>query len=207
MDIAVVGGGPAGLFFARRVKLLQPGWRVRLFEQNAHDATYGFGVGLLGQSLEFIGRTDPPVLEDIVAAAHAGSGMGFVHNGETVLVNAGSGSEAVTIGRITLLNILQRRCEEVGVELYFESRVEDIESLRQAVDVLVGADGVNSPVRTCYRGKVRIHRRAAAEPVRLVRHRAPVRPGADDLRAGGVRAGDRAHPPVSRRPFGRRHRV
>ena len=153
MDVAVVGGGPAGLFFARRVKLLHPNWRVQLFEQNACDATYGFGVGLLGQSLKFIGRTDPPVLEDIVGAAHSSSGLGFVHNGETVLVNAGSGSEAVTIGRITLLNILQRRCEEVGVELRFESRVEDIESLRQAVDVLVGADGVNSAVRTRYREK------------------------------------------------------
>lgn len=153
MDIAVVGGGPAGLFFARRVKLMHPDWRVRVFEQNARDATYGFGVGFLGRSLEFIGRTDPSVLEDIAGVAHAGSAMGFVHKGETVLVNAGSGSESVTIGRITLLNLLQRRCEEVGVELRFESRVGDVESLRQSVDVLVGADGVNSTVRTRYREK------------------------------------------------------
>ncbi len=153
MEIAVVGGGPAGLFFARRVKQLQPDWRVRLFEQNARDATYGFGVGFLGQSLKFIRLTDPPVLEDIVSAGHANSTAGFVHRGETVLVDAGSDSEAVAIERIALLNILQRRCEEVGVELHFESRVEDIESMRQAVDVLVGADGVNSRVRTRYQEK------------------------------------------------------
>ncbi len=150
MKIAVVGGGPAGLFFARSVKRIHPGWRVQLFEQNPRDATYGFGVGLLGRSLEFIGRTDPPVLEDIVAAAHASSAMGFVHNGETVVVNTGAQGESVAIARIALLRILQRRCEEVGVELHFETAVDDIEARRREVDVLVGADGVNSRVRAQY---------------------------------------------------------
>ena len=153
MRIAVIGGGPAGLFFARRVKQFYPDWQVEVFEQNARDATYGFGVGLLGKSLEFVRRTDPPVLDDIVEAAFASSAMGFVHNGETVVVESGFDGESVAIERIALLNILQSRCEEVGVELHFETAVEDIETLRQAADVLVGADGVNSRTRTHYQDR------------------------------------------------------
>lgn len=150
MHIAIVGGGPAGLFFARKVKQAHPEWRISVFEQNAHDATYGFGVGLLGQSLKFVDRTDPELLTAIRSAANASSAMGFVHNGETVVVEAGFDGESVAIERIRLLNILQNLCKSVGVELHFETCIEDIEAKRREVDVLVGADGVNSRVRTQY---------------------------------------------------------
>ena len=153
MHIVIVGGGPAGLFFARRVKQLRPDWQVELYEQNARDATYGFGVGLLGRSLEFIGRTDPLVLEDLLVAGVGGSSMGFVHKGETVVVNTGPAGQSAAIERIALLHILQSRAEEVGVELHFNTAIEDIEAMRRTVGVLVGADGVNSRVRAHYQEK------------------------------------------------------
>jgi len=150
MHIAVIGGGPAGLFFARKVKQFKPDWRIQVYEQNARDATYGFGVGLLGQSLKFINSADPELLTAIRAVAQSTSAMGFVHNGETAVVNIGPDGESVAIERIRLLQILQRLCENVGVELQFDTCIEDTESIRREVDVLVGADGVNSGVRACY---------------------------------------------------------
>ncbi|MEM1111564.1 MAG: FAD-dependent monooxygenase [Pseudomonadota bacterium] len=150
MHVGVIGGGPAGLLFARKIKQAYPAWRVEVFEQNARDATYGFGVGLLGQSLKFIERSDPELLAAIHEVAHSASAMGFVHRGETVVVEAGLDGESVAIERIALLNILQSLCEAVGVDLRFQSRVDDIDRLREEVDVLVAADGVNSRVRERY---------------------------------------------------------
>lgn len=150
LNIAVVGGGPAGLLFARRVKQLSPSCAVRVYEQNARDATYGFGIGLLGKSLKFIERTDSVLLDAVRRASHISSAIGFVHRGETVVVNTASDGESVAVERITLLNIMQELCEDVGVELRFDTCVDDIEGLRKEVDVLVGADGVNSRVRSNY---------------------------------------------------------
>jgi len=153
LKIAIIGGGPAGLFFARRIKLLKPDWRVQVFEKNSRDATYGFGVGLLGQSLSFIERTDPELLSAIREAAYKSTAMGFVHRGEAVVVETGSEGESVAIERIRLLNILQDLAEAVGVEILFKTLIEDIDSKRSEVDLLVGADGVNSRVRERYAGK------------------------------------------------------
>lgn len=150
MHIAIIGAGPAGLFFARRLKQAQPDWQVEVFEQNARDATYGFGIGLLGQSLKFLGRTDPAVLDDIHAAGVSNTAMGFVHQGETVVVNTGPAGESAAIERIRLLAILQSRAEEVGARLHFGTHIDDIEAMRTSVDALVGADGINSLVRSRY---------------------------------------------------------
>ena len=169
MHIAIIGGGPAGLFFARRVKQLRPDWQVELYEQNARDATYGFGVGLLGRSLEFIGRTDPLVLEDLLVAGVGGSSMGFVHKGETVVVNTGPAGQSAAIERIALLHILQSRAEEVGVELHFNTAIEDIEAMRsqpellRTVGVLVGADGFVQSIAASARTT---KRNSAQRPIR-----------------------------------------
>ena len=156
--------GHPGCSLPDRLKRFRPDWQIEVFEQNAPDATYGFGVGLLGQSLKFLNEADPELLGAIRDASHAASAMGFVHNGETVVVDAGFDGESVAIERITLLNILQRMAGQVGVDLNFKTRIEDIESLRRDYDVVVGADGVNSRIRDTYASEFR----ASVEPQRNV---------------------------------------
>ena len=150
MKFTVVGGGPSGLFFSKLIKRSHPDWKVTVHEQNPSDVTYGFGIGLLGSSLEFIRIYDAELLDEIMQSGRRGSKMAIVHKGKTVAIDAGDDSENIAIGRMTLLSILQRHCQELGIEILFESRIEDVEKLRENCDVLVGADGVNSIVRNTY---------------------------------------------------------
>ena len=144
MKIAVVGGGPGGLYFARLVKRHRPANEVVVIEQNPRGATYGFGVTLGGPARERMKRIDPEVQEKLSAVMVFNDRQNIHLNGDDVLVQYASAGGA--IARLELLNILQAACEDVGVELRHDRRVATVHDL-DGFDLIVGADGVNSVVR------------------------------------------------------------
>jgi 2-polyprenyl-6-methoxyphenol hydroxylase-like FAD-dependent oxidoreductase len=146
MRVAVVGGGPAGLYFSALWKRRHAQDEVRLIEQNAADATWGFGVVFSDQALEFLRDDDPDTVEAIAPHMQAWRDMTIVHRGERVVID-GVGFSA--IGRLQLLQLLQQRARQAGVVLQFDTALRSIEELGTC-DLIVGADGVNSLVRRTF---------------------------------------------------------
>lgn len=147
MRIVIVGGGPAGLYFALLMKLADRRHEVTLLERNPRGATFGWGVVFSEQTLSYLAEPDPPTFEVLDALLARWDNVDIVHRGAKVTIR---GNRFSGIARLALLEVLQRRCEEVGVDLRFEQPVEDVDAL-PAADLLVGADGVRSVVRERHR--------------------------------------------------------
>jgi anthraniloyl-CoA monooxygenase len=147
MKINVIGAGPAGLYFALLMKKSGAAREVTVYERNASDSTFGWGVVFSDKTLSYLRDSDGPSHDEITRAFATWDNVDVVHRGERVSVR---GNKFSGIARLKLLNILQARCEELGVRLRFREEVGDVESLRDC-DLLVGADGVNSAVRGHYR--------------------------------------------------------
>lgn len=143
MQIAVVGGGPAGLLFAKLAKRAEPAHRIDVFEQNPPDATYGFGVVLADVALDILAAVDPGLKAAIGAIAEFQDRITIVHKGEAIALK---GNGFMGISRVRLLQAMQRNALDAGVAIHFERRVSDPAALGD-YDLIVGADGVNSAVR------------------------------------------------------------
>jgi 2-polyprenyl-6-methoxyphenol hydroxylase-like FAD-dependent oxidoreductase len=148
MRIAVLGGGPAGLYFAYLWKAHHPASEIVLYEQNPADATFGFGVVFSDRALDFLRGDDPETADRVAARLETWSDITLVHRGERVAVD-GVGFSA--IARLDLLLLLQERARSVGVELRYDKPVRSLEDLG-TVDLVVAADGVNSLVRRSFEG-------------------------------------------------------
>ena len=142
--IAVVGGGPAGLLFAKLAKQAEPAHEVDVFEQNSADATYGFGVVLADVALDILDGVDPGLRERIAAHAEFQDYITLVHKGEAIKLR---GNRFLGIARVKLLQLMQENAAGAGARLHFEAPVKDFAVL-EGYDVVVGADGVNSALRT-----------------------------------------------------------
>ncbi|WP_448628617.1 bifunctional salicylyl-CoA 5-hydroxylase/oxidoreductase [Geodermatophilus sp. URMC 64] len=145
MRIAVIGGGPGGLYFAALTKALRPGTEVDVWERNAPDDTFGFGVVLSDETLGGIEHADPVVFARM-AERFARWDDVDVHFRGTVTTIGGQGFAAMS--RKVLLQLLQERCAELGVRVTFRAEAPDVDSLARTYDLVVAADGVNSAVRT-----------------------------------------------------------
>jgi anthraniloyl-CoA monooxygenase len=139
MRIAIVGGGPAGLELSILLKRIDSAHEVRVFERNAPDDTFGFGVVFSDETLEAIEAADPPTFAEIAQRFARWSEIDVHYRGE-VVTSGGHGFSA--LGRRDLLNILQRRAAGLGVDLRFRTEVDQVEA-----DLVVAADGVNSTLR------------------------------------------------------------
>ncbi|MEU8632618.1 FAD-dependent monooxygenase [Amycolatopsis sp. NPDC048633] len=138
--IAVVGGGPGGLYVARLIKRAKPEWRVTVYEHNAAADTFGFGVGLTETTLRALAAADPESAETIQAAGHRGGRMDMLV-GDAFRM-AGSGAD-IAIGRATLLGLLRAHAEDAGVRIVMRhAELTDVDA-----DVVVAADGVRSRIR------------------------------------------------------------
>ena len=137
MKVAVVGAGPAGLFFA----LLMKRHPVVVFEQNPRDATFGFGVVFSRGALEFLARDEPAMHAKLSAAMEHWPVQRIVHRDTAVDID-GNGFSG--IARLRLLQILQQECEAAGVELVFNRSVS---SPPEGFDLVVAADGLHSAIR------------------------------------------------------------
>jgi 2-polyprenyl-6-methoxyphenol hydroxylase-like FAD-dependent oxidoreductase len=143
VKFTVIGGGPSGLYFALLAKKRLPHVEIEVLEQNPRGATYGFGIVLADSGLNRFQEADPESHEQLVAASFVSRHRVVKHRGQSVFVD-GSGYGGA-IARLRMLNILQDRCEQVGVQVQYDHRVESPGSL--TADLIVGADGVNSTVR------------------------------------------------------------
>ncbi len=147
MRIAVVGGGPGGLYFAALTKQLDPSHEVTVWERNADDDTFGFGVVFSDETLGGIEHADPVI--------HAAMSREFarwddidIHYRGRVITSGGHGFAAMS--RKRLLQILHQRCRELGVGLRFTTEAPSARDLAATHDLVVGADGVNSATRALY---------------------------------------------------------
>ncbi|KQW64904.1 FAD-dependent monooxygenase [Variovorax sp. Root411] len=151
MKISIVGAGPSGLYLSILIKHRCPHWDIKIVEQNAADSTFGFGVVLAEAGLSRLRAADAPthdaLVEKMIFTTHQ-----IITTRETPISirrpNAGGGA----IARIDLLQILQKEATDAGVQIEFGVRVQDMADLDAAglsdADVIVGADGINSSLRT-----------------------------------------------------------
>jgi anthraniloyl-CoA monooxygenase len=147
MKINVIGGGPAGLYFAILMKKARPSHQIKIYERNGPDGTFGWGVVFSGKTLANLRAADEESHAEITKQFAAWDNVDVVHRDTKVSIHGNSFSG---IARLQLLKILQRRAEQLGVEIEFRSEVKDVDTLRNDSDLLLAADGVNSTVRLRY---------------------------------------------------------
>ena len=144
MKIACIGAGPAGLYFAISMKLRDPAHEVEVFERNAPGVTFGWGVVFSDQTVENLTANDPASAR-IIADEFAHWDDIDVHiHGETV---TSSGHGFIGIGRKRLLEILQNRARELGVELHFNQECDPADPKWRRYDLVIASDGANSRFR------------------------------------------------------------
>ena len=144
MRIAVIGGGPAGLYFSSLIKQLNADADITVWERNAPDDTFGFGVVFSDQTLSGIKASDRSVFNDMGGSFAYWDDVDVDLNGTTIAVG-GNGFAAMS--RKELLNVLQRRALAHGVPVHFQTEAPPVEELMQEFDLVIACDGINSPIR------------------------------------------------------------
>src|SRR5438034_1375243 len=143
MKIVVLGGGPAGLYFAIQMKKADASHDVTVIERNPLDATFGFGVVFSDATQDNLADADRETYEEMARRFHHWDDIDVHFNG-TVVTSTGHGFSGLS--RRALLAILSRRAEAVGVCLEVGTEVADVRAFLEA-DLVVAADGFNSIVR------------------------------------------------------------
>ena len=146
MRIVCIGGGPAGLYFALLMKKLDPSHHITVVERNRPYDTFGWGVVFSDATMEGMRVWDPETADAIEVAFNHWDDIELHFKGHVI---RSGGHGFVGIGRKKLLNILQARCEALGVELCFETEVDSDADFPDA-DLIIASDGVNSRIRQKY---------------------------------------------------------
>ncbi|MBX9462491.1 MAG: bifunctional salicylyl-CoA 5-hydroxylase/oxidoreductase [Aquamicrobium sp.] len=144
MKVAVLGGGPAGLYFAISMKLRDAAHDVTVFERNRADDTFGWGVVLSDETLDNLAANDPKSAAAIREHFAYWDDIAVIHKGVRTL---STGHGFCGIGRMRLLLLLQERARELGVDLRFQTEVGDRAQLMAEYDLVIAADGLNSKTR------------------------------------------------------------
>ena len=145
MKVAVLGGGPAGLYFAISMKLRDASHDVTVIERNRADDTFGWGVVLSDETLDNLASNDEVSAAWIREHFAYWDDIAVWHKGVRT-VSTGHGF--CGIGRKTLLLLLQKRARELGVNLAFETEAKEPQAYMATHDLVVAADGLNSKART-----------------------------------------------------------
>lgn len=145
MRIACIGGGPAGLYFGLLMKRRHPDYEITVIERNRPYDTFGWGVVFSDQTLGNLRAADPESADEILDAFNHWDDIEIHFGGRSI---RSSGHGFCGIGRKRLLNILQARCEALGVKLVFESQCTD-DDVGDA-DLIIASDGLNSATRQKY---------------------------------------------------------
>ena len=157
MRIAVIGGGPGGLYFAALTQQLrlasqQQPHEITVWERNAADDTFGFGVVFSDETLGGIEHADPWVFSRMRQEFARWDDIDVHYRGQ-VITSGGHGFAAMS--RRRLLQLLQERCRALGVSLHFSTLAPDVAELSESHDLVIAADGLNSAVRARYADRFR----------------------------------------------------
>jgi anthraniloyl-CoA monooxygenase len=151
VKVAVIGGGPAGLYFALLLRKARPDASVTVFERNRPDDTFGWGVVFSDQTMEAFRAADRESFDEMTARFAHWDDID-VHFRDRVITSSGHGFAG--IARKTLLGILQSRCGHLGVDVRYRTEIGDDADLAAHgagdADVVVAADGINSVIRARY---------------------------------------------------------
>lgn len=147
MRIAVVGGGPGGLYFSALTKQLDPSHEITVWERNRADDTFGFGVVFSDETLGGIEHADREIFAKMEREFARWDDIDVHYRGE-VLTSGGHGFAAMS--RKRLLQIMQERCRELGVTMHFETLAPPVEELSRDYDLVIACDGLQSAIRTKY---------------------------------------------------------
>ena len=143
MKIVSVGGGPAGLYFSILMKKASPESVIEVYERNRHDDTFGWGVVFSDETLDNFGEADPESYAEIRRQFRYWNRIDNYYKDSCI---RSTGHGFCGLSRKKLLLILQERCRELGVKLFFETEVESAEQFKDA-DLILAADGINSKLR------------------------------------------------------------
>ncbi|HXH77447.1 bifunctional salicylyl-CoA 5-hydroxylase/oxidoreductase [Nocardioides sp.] len=145
MRIAIAGGGPGGLYLAALMKSLDPSHEITVWERNAPDDTFGFGVVFSDETLGSIGGADRVVHDEMERLFARWTDIDVELDGHSFTVG-GQGFAAMS--RKDLLRALQQRALELDVTVHYRTDAPDVDELSAAYDLVVASDGLNSQVRT-----------------------------------------------------------
>jgi anthraniloyl-CoA monooxygenase len=145
--IAVIGGGPGGLYLAALAKQLDPRHEITVWERNAPDDTFGFGVVFSDETLGGIEHADPAIYRAMQGEFARWDDIDVHFRGQ-VITSGGHGFAAMS--RRRLLEILQGRCGELGVTIHFRTEAPSADELSATHDLVVAGDGLNSVTRAKY---------------------------------------------------------
>ena len=146
MKITIIGGGPSGLYFAILMKKLDRSHEITILERDGPDDTFGWGIVFSDQTFSYLQDNDPKSFNAINRACQRWDNVDIVHKDQKVTIR---GNKFSGISRLAFLNVLQKRCLNLGVDLQFNINVTNLNEI-EPCDLLVGADGANSLVRRTF---------------------------------------------------------
>ena len=150
MKVHVIGGGPAGLYFAILMKKAWPQTRITVFERNRPDDTFGFGVVFSDETLDTFETYDRESYRAIVGHFAYWDDIEIHFRGTTRRIG---GNGFCGCSRGTLLKILGRRARALGVEIKYQSEISPLDPVMRNADLVVAADGINSRMREAFAEK------------------------------------------------------
>ncbi|MEK6407909.1 MAG: FAD-dependent monooxygenase, partial [Acidobacteriota bacterium] len=146
MKITIIGGGPSGLYFAILMKKLDRAHEITILERDGPNDTFGWGIVFSDQTFSYLKDNDKKSFAAITKACQRWDNVDVVHKNQKVTIR---GNNFSGIERLAFLNILHKRCLDLGVDLRFNTDATDVNEL-PPFDLLVGADGANSFVRGAF---------------------------------------------------------
>ena len=144
--INIVGGGPAGLYFAILMREYFPDSRITIFERNRADDVAGWGIVIIQGTVRLLEKCDADSYQEIINQSKHWSDVDIRHKGEQIRVR---GKEYISISRNLLISALRKRCKTLDIEILFDRKITDPGEVADC-DLLVGADGARSTIRDAY---------------------------------------------------------